>query len=46
MDNLMKDDPIEKLKYLMGNFNSLKSNIDLYSKFIKLSSDDIKSEKN
>lgn len=46
MDKLIKDDPIEKLKYLMGNFNSLKSNIDLYSKFIKISTDNIKPEKN
>ena len=33
----LKNNTIEKLKYLLGNFNSLRSNIDIYSQCIKKS---------
>ncbi len=45
MDLPMEKDPIEKLKYLIGNFNSLRSNIDLYSKFIRIKIDEKKQVK-
>lgn len=32
---LKNNNTIEKLKYLLGNFNSLRCNIDIYSQFIK-----------
>ncbi len=35
MDIIMENDPIERLRYLLGNFNSLQSNIDMYAQFIK-----------
>ncbi len=31
----LKNNTIEKLKYLLGNFNSLRCNIDIYSQCIK-----------
>lgn len=31
----INDETIKKLRYLLGNFNSLKCNIDMYSQYIK-----------